>query len=207
MDIILTAQAREQKEKLSSDFVPAILYGRGVSSVSLKLKRNELEKVVKQAGESNLISLKHEGGSVKVLIKEIQRSGITSGLLHVDLFQVKMDQKINTEIPLHFVGESKVIKEKSGSLIKNFDALEIECLPSDLVDHIDIDISVLQEFHDEISTEDLVLPRGLKLVNEINRIIVSVIPPRVQIEEVPEVAAVPVEAVKEELKIEKKDTK
>ncbi|MEI6835745.1 MAG: 50S ribosomal protein L25 [Candidatus Falkowbacteria bacterium] len=201
MDIILKSQAREPKERLSVDFVPAILYGRGVASVSLKVRRGDLDKVVGLAGESNLILLEHEGGKVKVLIKEIQRSGLNGSLLHVDFFQVNMTSKINTEIPLHFVGESKAIKEMSGSLIKDIDSLEVECLPGDLVDHIDVDISVLKEFHDEISTSDLILPKGIELASDVNRIIASVIPPRVQ-EAV--VEAAPVTATKEEPKTEDK---
>ena len=188
MDIILKSQAREPKEKLSVDFVPAILYGRGVASVSLKVKRGDLEKVVNLAGESNLIVLEHDGKTTKVLIKEIQRSGLNGNLLHVDFFQVNMTSKVTTEIPLHFIGESKAIKEMSGSLIKDIDSLEVECLPGDLVDHIDIDISVLREFHDEISTGDLILPKGIELSNDTNRVIASVIPPRVQEEVVAPVA-------------------
>ncbi len=205
MDILLSTQAREKKEKVSIDFVPAILYGHGVASVSLKVKRGDLDKVIHVAGESNLITLDHDGVTAKVLIKEVQRSGLSGALLHVDFFQVSMTDKINAEIPLHFIGESKAIREMSGFLIKDIDVLEVECLPSALVDHIDIDISVLKNYHDEISTTDLVLPAGMKLVNEVNRIIVSVEPPRVQ--EV-EVVAVPVVAVvKEDQKTEKKDNK
>jgi len=201
MDIIISAQAREKKEKLSPDFVPAVLYGRGVASASLKVGRQEIDKVVHLAGESNLITLKHDGGEVKVIIKEAQRSGMNGKLLNVDFFQVNMADKITTEIPLHFVGESKAVKEMSGSLIKDIDFLEVECLPNDLADHIDIDISVLQNYHDEISVKDIVLPRGMTLTHDANRIIVSVIPPRVQ-EVVAEVA--PVTAAKEAPKTEKK---
>lgn len=203
MDILLTSQARESKEKVSIDFVPAILYGHGVASISLKVKRAELDKVIHVAGESNLITLDHDGATSKVLIKEVQRSGLSGALLHVDFFQVNMADKVNAEIPLHFVGESKAIKELSGFLIKDIDALEVECLPSALVDHIDIDISVLKNYHDEISTTDLVLPAGMKLANEVVRIIASVVPPRVQ-----EVAVeTPAVTSKEEPKIEKKDNK
>ena len=180
MDIKLSAQVREPKEKLDFDSVPAVLYGRGVASVSLKLKRGELEKVISLAGESNLISLTTGGKEVKVLIKETQRSGLNNKLLHIDFFQVKMTEKISTEIPFNFIGESRAVKELSASLIKEMDAVEVECLPGDLVDHIDVDISVLKDYHDEISTDDLTLPKGLELQNQNNRIIVTVIPPKIQ---------------------------
>lgn len=201
MDIILSAESREKKEKLSPDQVPAVLYGHGVASCSLKVVRSEVDKVVHLAGESNLITLKHDGKESKVLIKEAQRSGMNGKLLNVDFFQVNMKDKITTEIPLHFVGESKAVREMSGSLIKDLDFLEVECLPDALVDHIDVDISSLNNYHDEISVKDIVLPVGMKLTHDANRIIVSVIPPRVQ-EVVAEVAPVTT-ASKEEVKTEK----
>jgi large subunit ribosomal protein L25 len=110
-----------------------------------------------------------------------------------------MKNKLHTEIPLHFVGESKAVREMAGSLIKDVDFLEVECLPEDLVDHIDIDISVLKEFHDNISIHDLNLPKGIKLLNEHDHVIISVIPPRVIAEE-------PVVEKKEEAK-PKEETK
>lgn len=187
MDTKLSAQIRKPKEKLDFDSVPAVLYGRGVASVSLKLKRGELEKAIGIAGESNLISLIINDKEVKVLIKEVQRGGLNNKLLHTDFFQVKMTEKINTEIPLNFIGESRAVKELSASLIKEMDSVEVECLPGDLIDHIDVDISTLKEYHDEISTDDLSLPKGLELQNKNNRIIVTVIPPKIQevVEEAP----------------------
>jgi large subunit ribosomal protein L25 len=189
MEITINAQNRDKKEKLAPDMVPAVIYGRGIASTSLKVKRNELDKAISQAGESNLITLNHEGDSKKVLVKEIQRSGLTGQVLHIDFFQVNMAEKITTEIPLHFIGESKAVKELSGLLVKDIDSLEVECLPQDLVDHIDIDISVLKELHDEITVKNLALPHGLELVNDTDRVIVSVLPPRAQEEETPAPAA------------------
>jgi large subunit ribosomal protein L25 len=199
MDIMLSAEARGAKERVLEDFIPAVLYGRGIASISLKLKRAEIEKVIHQAGESNLISVLYQGNTIQVLIKEYQRHSLSGKLLHIDLFQVNMKDKVKTEIPLHFIGESKAVKELSGSLIKDLDAIEVECLPGDLVDHIDVDISVLNEYHDEISVKDLVLPKGLELADDIDRVIVTVMPPRVQ-EVVEVVAAVTTEAPKEEVK-------
>lgn len=207
MDIILTTQAREKKEKLTPDFVPAVLYGRGIASSSVKVKRGDIDKATQLAGESNLITLEQDGKNKKVLVKEIQRSGLTGKILHVDFFEVNMADKVTTEIPLHFIGESKAVKELAGLLIKDLDSLEIECLPNDLVDHIDIDISVLKNYHDEITIKDLVLPKGIELINEADRVVVSVLPPRVQVEEVATPAPVePAKAAtsKEETKSEKK---
>lgn len=186
MDIVLEAQSREKKEKLGPDFLPAAVYGSGSIPRSLKIKKSDLERTYRLAGESNLIDLKIEGDTKHVLIKDVQKDIVSGRLIHADFFEVNMKNKIRTEIPLHFIGESKAVKELSGSLIKELDSLEVECLPRDLVDHIDIDISGLNELQDNIKTDEIILPKGMELVNENSRVIVSVLPPKAIEEELPE---------------------
>lgn len=200
MDIKLSAVERSKKERLLSDFIPAVLYGRNIPSEDLKLKRSEIDRVITLAGESNLITLNYQGKDIRVIIKESQRDGLSGKLLHIDLFQINMADKITTEIPLHFIGESKAVKEKSGFLIKDINSLEVHCLPNNLVDHIDVDISSLVNYHDEILVSDLVLPLGMELSNLEKRVVVSVMPPRVQ-EVTPETVETPaVNTAKEEKK-------
>jgi large subunit ribosomal protein L25 len=192
MEFKLLAQKREKNERLSEDFIPAVLYGKGIENVNLKIKKTEITKIFASAGESNLITLDIENSSVKVLVKDIQRDVMKHTLKHLDFYQVNMKEKINTEIPLHFIGESKAVRELGGMLMKDMDTLEIECLPNDLVDHIDVDISVLDSFEAEIRMQDIKLPKGIVLLYEDhNEIVVSVKEPKV-VEEEPEVVAAPV---------------
>jgi len=192
MDIKLTAQKRVPQEKLAKDFLPAVMYGKGVINENLKLKRSEFEKTFKAAGESNLITLDFGSGPVKVLVKETQRDVLKGFLTHVDFYQVNMKEKIKTEIPLHFVGEPKAVKELGGVLIKDMSSVEVECLPGDLVDHIDVDISGLNTYADAIRLHDLKIPAGLTLLLRSNEMVAAVREPRVEVEETP-VAAVPAE--------------
>ncbi|NCU42842.1 50S ribosomal protein L25 [Candidatus Falkowbacteria bacterium] len=206
MEMKLSGDVRAPKERLEGDFVPAILYGRNVDNVSLKIKRADLERLTKEAGESNLIDLSYGNEKVKVLIKEVQRHPVSALLQHVDFFQVNMKEKINTEIPLEFVGESKAVRELAGSLIRNVNALEIECLPQDLTDHIDVDISVLDTFEDEIKISDIKIPAAWELLSDPDVIVASVIPPRVEevVAQEPEAEPETAEAKKED-KDEKKE--
>lgn len=189
MEFKLTVQLRTEKEKLSAEFIPAVLYGKGVENKNLKIKANEFEKAWRGAGESNLISLDLDGQIIKVLVKDTQRNILKHSFTHVDFYQVNMKEKVVTEIPLHFVGEAKAIKELGGALIKDMDHLEVECLPGDLVDHIDVDISVLQTFDDAIRVNDLKLPQGLSPVLHTNEVIAAVMEPKVEKEPVIEAAA------------------
>jgi large subunit ribosomal protein L25 len=185
MEIKLSAQVRKDKERLDADFMPAVIYGKGLVTSSLKIKKSDFEKAFKAAGESNLIDLDFGQGAVKTLIKDTQRDIMKGFFTHADFYQVNMKENIMTEIPLHFIGESKAIKELGGTLIKDMDSVEVECLPSDLVDHIDVDISVLKTYSDAIHVSDLTLPKGLTLVHHTNEMVAAVKEPRVEEEPVP----------------------
>jgi len=208
MEIKLQAQVRELKEKMDKNSVAAVLYGQGVANQNLKLGRLDLEKAFALAGESNLIDLEVAGGqSVKVLVKETQYEPLKGTLRHIDFYQVNMAKKINTEIPLHFVGESKAIKELGGMLVKNLDHLEVECLPIDLVDHIDVDISTITELHHPIKISDLALPKGWELENDPNDLVAIIVEPKEEevapvapVAEVAPAAAAPVKDEKSEKK-------
>ena len=192
MTIKLSAQLREKKEKLGPDYLPGVLYGKGIDNKSLKFKKVDFEKVFSLAGESNLIDLNYGEDEIKVLVKDTQRDVVKNFLTHVDLYQVNMKEKITTEIPLHFVGEAKAVKELGGALIKDISSVEVECLPADLVDHIDVDISVLNTFDDAIHLHDLHLPQGMVLVHQTNEVVAAVKEARV--EEEPAVAETEAEA-------------
>jgi large subunit ribosomal protein L25 len=206
MEFKLTVQLRTEKEKLNAEFIPAVLYGKNVENKNLKVKANEFEKAWREAGESNLISLDLDGQITKVLVKDTQRHILKHSFTHVDFYQVNMKEKIITEIPLHFVGEAKAIKELGGALIKDMDHLEVECLPGDLVDHIDVDISVLQTFDDAIRVNDLKLPQGLSPVLHTNEVVAAVMEPKAEKEPVIEAApVVGATSVSEDKKEDKKE--
>ena len=188
METKLSAQLREKNEKLEADFIPGVIYGKGVENKNLKIKKVEFEKAFAKAGESNLIDLDFGSGAVKVLVKDIQREVLKGTFSHIDFYQVNMKEKITTEIPLHFIGEAKAIKELGGVLIKDIDHLEVECLPGDLVDHIDVDISVLNTFEDGIRINDLNLPKGIVPTSHTNDMVAAVKEPKVEEEPTPAAA-------------------
>ncbi|MDA3802653.1 MAG: 50S ribosomal protein L25 [Patescibacteria group bacterium] len=210
MEFKLSAQLRETGEKISKDQIPAVLYGKGIDNKVLKVQKNEFEKLFEEAGESNLINLEVDSEKLKVLIKDIQRDVIKHTVSHIDFYQVNMKDKLTTEIPLNYIGDSKAVKELNAMLIKDFDSVEVSCLPSDLVDHIDVDITPLKEFDDTIRLEDLNLPKGIEFETEyLDTIVVSVREPRViEDEPVENEEAIPEEKEGEDKKVdEKKEVK
>jgi large subunit ribosomal protein L25 len=182
----LEAQKREKSENvktmIASGLVPAVVYGPKVKINKLvKVKGNDLRKILAAAGESTLVELivdgKPEG---KILIKEEQRGPIKDNLIHADFYEVDMTKEIHTEIPLHFIGESKAVKELSGVLIRSINEIEVKCLPTDLVNHIDVDISTLNTFEDTIKIHDLSLPKGIKLAHDTNDVVATVAEPKAE---------------------------
>jgi len=207
----LNAQLRSEsngkaKKIRTAGFIPAVIYGFGKANKNIKVKKHDFEKVFAVAGEFNLVDLSiDEAAPKKVIIKDVQRDGITDSIIHIDFYQVDMTKKITTEIPLNFIGEAKAVKESGGTLVKNMDSVEIECLPGDLVSHIDVDISVLENFDQFIRLHDLVLPHGIVLAQATNEAVVGVVETKVE-EEAPKVEAAPVEGGEVVPETEKTDT-
>lgn len=200
-DIKLAAENRSDKERVGelrrAGFIPGVIYGSGVKNQSLKVKALDFERVFARAGETNLVDLSIDGGKPhKVLIYETEKNGVKDKVLHVDFYQVDMKKKITVEVPLAFIGEPKAVRELGGTLVKVIDQVEVECLPDDLVNQIDVDISGLNTFEDSIKLSDLKLPKGVSLTSQTDDLVVQVEEVKVE-EEVPapteEAAAAPAE--------------
>lgn len=180
----LKAQPRVKKEKLDHKTIPAVVYGSSIESKSIKLDKVEFEKVYDVVGESSLIDLALDDDKVvKVLVKEVQKHPFKNIIYNVDLHQVDMSQKITTEIPLEFVGESRAEKEEGALIMKNLDTVEVECLPADLVNHIEVDLSSLNDINDSIHVKDLKVPSGMEILQEADEVVVSAIEPKEEEEE------------------------
>lgn len=203
--ILLTAEARTVTGKAVGKLrktkkIPAVLYGHGLKNINLAVADKEFEKIFNRAGTSSLVQLQiGDQPPVPVLIQNVQKDILTEKVRHIDFHQVKMSEKISAEVNLKFVGEAKAVKEAGGILVKNLNALKVECLPQDLVQEIEVDISSLKSFEDIIRVKDLNIPANLQLKEKGDEAVVRVQPPRSEeelkaLEEKPEekVAEVPV---------------
>lgn len=159
--------------------VPGVVYGHKVNPENLWVDMKEFSKTYAQVGESAIIELEIEGkNKASVLIHDIQNDPLTEKITHVDFFQVNMDEKIETEVPLEFFGDAPAVKEAGGILIKSINAISVSCLPANLPSKIIVDISSLKTFTDRISVENLDIPAGVKVLADAGAIVVSVAPPR-----------------------------
>ncbi len=167
--------------------VPAVLYGHNVTPSLLSLSKGELEKVYRKAGGSSVVTVKMAEGKQNALIHDIHLHPTTGAHLHVDLYQVRMDEKIKAVVPLEFTGEASAVRELDGILLTNLTELEVECLPGDLPQHIDVSVDGLDSFEASLTVADLKVPTAVTVLTDPETAVASVTPPRTQ-EEVDEAA-------------------
>jgi large subunit ribosomal protein L25 len=165
-------QLRRQK------WVPGIMYGHDFDPVPLQFNTRELRQVLSQVGSSQIISIRVKGQEQPemALVRDVQRDPIRGSLLHVDFYHVKMTERIRAEIPLEIVGKSPVVELKEGILLQALSAVEVECLPGNLVDAIEVDLSDLTEVDHALYVRDLAVPAGLEVLTDLNEMIVRVVP-------------------------------
>ncbi|MEA1936723.1 MAG: 50S ribosomal protein L25 [Patescibacteria group bacterium] len=180
----IVAESRDAKrinELRRNGYIPGVVYGPKGKSKALKTAKENFDKTFKEAGESALVNLKIDGKEIgKVLINDHQVNPISGNITHFDLYRVRMDKEIIANIPIKFEGESPAVKNSDGVLVKNHDALEIKCLPGDLIHDLEIDISVLENIDDLIRIKDLKISDKIEILTDEEEVIISVIPPRTE---------------------------
>lgn len=185
VDVIeLAAQTREARGKQvkavrAEGNVPAVLYGHGVDSQSLSVGQRNLTKVFGVAGSNKMVALSIDDGKpYNVMIHDVQTDSRNGQIIHADFYKVKMNEKIKAEIPLHIVGESTAVYKLEGSLMQSLSTVEVEALPANLPENIEVDISVLDDFDKAIHVSDLKIPGNVELLTEVSELIAKVEPPR-----------------------------
>lgn len=182
----LTAEIRSEKGKNAcnrlrqDDFIPAIMYSHGKAE-SIKVPRKEFTRLFKgHISESVLIDLAVSGNKdndqTKVIVKDYQLDPVTDEVLHLDFYKITMGERLNTMVPLYFTGTSK--GERIGGIMEVIEReLEIECLPAELPEKIEIDVTNLDLGH-SIHIRDLPVSGSLRFVADPGRVVVTVVAPK-----------------------------
>jgi large subunit ribosomal protein L25 len=198
---------RDAKRLLRSGKIPAVLYGPKTEAVALALDQREFTSRVAGLEGSHLVRLKSAAPSLAekvALVKEMQYHPISGGVIHADLYEVDLTAKITVHVPLHFIGKAAGVV-RGGILQPIVREIEVECLPLDIPEFFNVDVSAL-DIGDSVHIEELTMPAGVTAVSEADQALVAVVPPTV--EEAPAApepvegavaapAAAPAEATKE----------
>lgn len=168
MNYTLTAEPRAIKgKKLRYEGkLPVVVYGADKAADSLAVSPVEFLKLYKLAGESSLIDLVIAGKEVgKVLVQDVQFDPVSDRIIHADLRRIDMNKAMTAPVVLRFTGEAPVVKASGGTMVTNVNTVIVECLPKDLVSHIDVDLSPLTSYEVVIKIKDIKLPAGIKIAS------------------------------------------
>ncbi len=158
-----------------SGLVPATLYGRHMGSVSLQVNRDALEEILRNGGSSSLFRLKvGRDKPISVLIKQHQVHPTRRELLHVDFYGVSAREKLKARVPLRFVGEAPVAESHDVAIVRALDQVTVECYPSDLPAHVDVNLSSLESMDSNIRAGDLSAGPKVTIMDPPEEVVVSV---------------------------------
>ncbi len=155
---------------------PVHVFGHGIQSLALQCDTKELEQVLAQAGQTRLINLKlaKERKARNVVVREFDRDWRKGQLVHVDFYQVKMEEKIRVEVPVVLIGESPALKSKENMLDHELATFTVECLPAKIPDSIEVDVSSLAELDQAIRVKDITLDKDISVLNSPDLVVAKV---------------------------------
>jgi len=171
-----TLVGRKVSSLRKQGITPANIYGKNIKSAAVQVNVKDFIQVFKQAGETGLVELQLEDKKLPVLIHNIQVDPITEEPLHVDFYQVNLKEKVNAAVKLDIIGESVAVKDKIGVLLNLLSELEVEALPGDLPEKINVDVSILKAVGETIKVKDLKLSDKVKIITDGELDVVKVVP-------------------------------
>ncbi len=184
-----TREERKPNQLRRDGKIPATVYGPGSPSINVQVNEREFTRLP-AAAYSHIIEL--EGGpdkkTVQAIIRHVQRKHTTHEVLNVEFYRVAADRKVTMNVPLKFFGESPAVAA-GGQLIEGFTDAEVECLPGDIPDFIEVDLSTIVEIDSGIHFSELKLPKGVVVLNPPEELVARVVAKKAVVEETKAAAA------------------
>lgn len=171
---IRTITGKKVKMLRKEGKLPATVYGKGVEPQTISIAIPEFSKVYQEAGETGLIELTIGEKKHPVLIHTVQVDPIRNNLVHVEFHEVNLKEKVHAEVPVELIGESVAIKEKIGVLLPLMDHIEVEALPTELPEKIEVDITGLAAINDQIIVGELTIPANVTVLTDPTLIVVKI---------------------------------
>ena len=181
----LTARNREITGKAARRLrhqgrLPAVVYGKNAAPRNIEVDAHDFDRVLARAGKTQLIDLVVEGRRPsKVLVKEVQLSPRRNTPLHVDFHQVSLREKLQVDVPVVVVGEAGPVKAGEADVLQVLHNLRVECLPADIPEAIEVDVSGLDQVEEGARVSDLQLPAGVMAVQDPDELVVKLAARRV----------------------------
>lgn len=180
--VVLQANRREVVGKQvralrRQGLLPAVIYGHHIQPINIALNAHEAKLVLPRLSSSQLVVVDVDGERHNALVREKQRHPVTDALIHVDFQAVSMTEKLRVTVSIEFVGEAPAVKNYNGIVVPSKEELEVECLPDDLPNRIEVDLSELAEIGDALHVRDIPLPPRVEVLEDPDEVVVVITPP------------------------------
>ncbi len=181
-----TVLGKATKRLRKAGLIPANIYGHKEAPQAIQIDAIAFERVRRAHGARNIIVLRLPNAVTETaLIRHVQHQPRSGHVLHVDFTRVSLTERVESRLPLHFVGEAPGVKLQGGVLLHLLDALTVECQARDIVEHLDVDISSLTDIDSTLHASDVRLPANYTLLTDPAEPIVKIDAPRVELPETP----------------------
>lgn len=167
-----TLTGRKVKSLRREGLTPAVVYGKKTKTESIQVNTKEFVKLFSQIGESTLVYL----GERPTLVRDVTYDAVSGLPLHVDFLQVDLKEKVKANVPVKLVGEAPAEKDKLGVLVQQLEEIEVEALPTDMPEHIEVDVAILTEVDQAIHVKDLKLSSKVEVLSDADQIIAKIEP-------------------------------
>lgn len=166
--------------------IPAVIYGRHTEPINIVLDFHSASLALSKLTSSTIVTLEVDGTEYPALVREKQRDFIKNHLLHVDFLAVSLTEKLRATVSLHFFGVSTAVKDFGAVMVHNLEQFHVECLPVDLPERIEVDITQLARVSDAIRVRDVVVSDKIRVLENPDTVVAVASAPKVD-----ETAAVP----------------
>lgn len=178
-EVIIKAEKRSVKGKQvgalrRQGLLPGVIYGRHLDAFPIQMDQHDASNKLGQLTSSSLVIIDVDGKKHTAIVRDRQKDVIYGNLLHVDFLAVSLTDKLRTSVGIELVGEAPVTESYDVVIMQNLDKLEIECLPGDLPERIEIDLSVLKTPDDFIAVNAVKLGDRVEILTNLEDVIVSV---------------------------------
>jgi len=164
--------------------LPANVYGRGIESKAIQINHRDFLRTLKSAGLRSMFELRIDGEKDPryVIVRNMARVGGTGEPLHVDFYQVDPERPITANVPVRLVGEAPAVRDLAGTLLQAIEILTVRCLPLNIPEAIEADVSMIKTFDIIMTVGDIKPPEGVEILNDPSIAVASVTPPRIRLD-------------------------
>jgi len=194
-----TVTGKQVNQLRRQGLLPGVVYGYKIDPTPISMEAHSTGLILPKLTSSSIVTIDLEGKQIPALVRETQKNYIKNIYTHIDFQAVSLTEKIRTYVSLHFSGTAPAIKDFQAAIVTNLSEIEVEALPTDLPERIEIDLSKLAALGDAIHVKDLGLPAAVTVLTDGDELVVVATATR----EETEAAGETVEGIEPELSVER----